>query len=84
MPSGSDPRVDPAIQVMLKDMRFLLLDGLIKSGHPGVSLLAARTFAPLTWASCVESAALPLPPQEWNHPDRHIRASAGLLRSDLS
>ncbi len=33
MPSGNDPRVDPAIKVRLKDMRFLLLDGPIKSGH---------------------------------------------------
>jgi hypothetical protein len=50
--AGLDPRINsedrPAIQITLKDMCFLLLDGPIKPGHDESSLLAARTFAPVT------------------------------------
>ncbi len=42
-------RLDPAIQITLKDMCFLLLDGPIKPGHDESSLLAAGTFAPVTF-----------------------------------
>ena len=42
------PGSDPAIQSILKNMRFLLLDGPIKLGHDISEFLAARTFAPLT------------------------------------
>ncbi len=40
--------LDPAIELILKDMCFLLLDGPIKSGHDKREFVVCPDFAPLT------------------------------------